>query len=231
MENKDEILLAIRAARRDLKEGRTFRAEEMLAFLEGMANFLDKEHIIWSKCINCDSYAKSFFPLESDFYAVDKHEYCHSKKISLQNLNWQKIGSCLQYSDISQIEMETLARSIVREDLEPAFSERKLYSRAKFASYKASFNIFKDAGKVCIEFGHKCGEEFIASSLKLNLLRRLDPGIEPQASKRIALVMKEGQKSGPVLFVDASQQTRRQLDIDYVLEYIAQKRKMNIVYL
>jgi len=31
--------------------------------------------------------------------------------------------------------------------------------------------------------------------------------------------------------VDASQQTRRQLDIDYVLDYIAKERKMNIVYL
>ncbi len=227
MENKDEILLAIRAARKDLKDGRTFRAEEMLALLEGMANCLDKEHIIRSKCINCDNYAKSFFPLEGDFHVVDKHEYCHSKKISLQNLNWQKIGCCTEYSDRSQKEMETLADSIVKEDLEPAFAKRKLYDRAKFASYKVTFNIHKDAGKVCIEFGHKSGKEFIAADMKLCVLRRLDPGIEPEAAKKIAQVMEEE----PVVFVEASEQSRRQLDIDYVLEYVAQKRKMNIVYL
>jgi hypothetical protein len=33
------------------------------------------------------------------------------------------------------------------------------------------------------------------------------------------------------MVVKASLQTRRQLDIDYVLEWIAKKRKMDIVYL
>ena len=231
MENKEEILLAIKSARKDLKEGKTFRAEEMLALLEGMANCMDKEHIIESKCLNCDNYAKSSFPLEGDFYAVDKHEYCHAKKISLSNLNWQKIGSCTNYSDLSQKEIENLAHSIVKEDLEPAFAQRKLYDKAKFASYKVSFNIHKEPGKVCIEFGHRLGEEFLAADMKLCILRRLDPGIEPEVSKRIAQAMNDRPKGGPAVFVDANQQIRRQLDIDYVLEYIAKERKMNIVYL
>jgi hypothetical protein len=227
MESRDDMLLAVRTARKDLKEGRPFRAEEMLAMLEGMAPCLDKELFIELKCRNCDNCAKSFFPLEGDFYAVDKHEYCHAKKISLPNLNWQKIGSCMEYSDLSQKEMENLANSIIKEDLEPAFAERKLYDRSKFASYKVSFNIYMDSGKVCIEFGHRSGEEFIAADMKLCILRRIDPGIEPEAAKRIAQVV----EMGPVVFVEASEQIRRQLDIDYVLEYIAQKRKMNIVYL
>jgi hypothetical protein len=227
MENKDDILLAIRAARKDLKEGRPFRAEEMLALLEGMAHFLDKELFIELKCRNCDNYAKSFFPLEGDFYAVDNHEYCHAKKISLPNLNWQKIGSCMEYTDLALKEMENQANSIVEEDFKAAFAERKLYDRTNFASYKVSFNIHKDAGKVCIEFGHRSGEEFIAADMKLCILRRLDPGIETEAAKKIAPVIEKG----PVVFVEANEQTRRQLDIDYILEYIALKRKMNIVYL
>jgi hypothetical protein len=54
----------------------------------------------------------------------------------------------------------------------------------------------------------------------------LDPGFGA-ASQKIA----EAIKSGPVMIVEASLQTRRPLDIDYVLEWIAKKRKMDIVYL
>jgi hypothetical protein len=227
MENKNEILLAIKEARRDLKEGISFRAEEMLSLVEGMAPFLDKELIIKIKCMNCDNYAASFFPLEGDFYAVDKHEYCHAKKISLQNLGRLKIGSCMEYSDRWRKDLENLASSIVKEDLEPAFAERKLYDRTKFASYKVNFKICQGTGKICIEFGHKSGEDFIAANMKLHILRRLDPGFGPEALKKIARAMNKEF----ILVVEASQQTRRQLDIDYVLEWIAQKRKMDIIYL
>jgi hypothetical protein len=227
MENKNEILLAIKEARRDLKEGISFRAEEMLSLVEGMAPFLDKQAIIKMKCMRCDNYAASFFPLEGDFYAVDKHEYCHAKKISLQNLSRLKIGSCMEYSDCWRKELDNLANSLVKEDLEPAFAQRKLYDRTNFASYKVNFEIHQDAGKICIEFGHKSGGDFIAANMKLHILRRLDPGFGPEALKKIAGAMKKEF----VLVVEASQQTRRQLDIDYVLEWIAQKRKMDIIYL
>jgi hypothetical protein len=227
MDNKDEIFLAAREARRDLKEGRAFRAEEMLGFLEGIAPFLGKDSIIKIKCRSCDNYAQSSFPLEGDFYAVDKNEYCYAKTISFQNLSMQKIGSCVEFSSERQTEMANLANSIIEEDLRPAFAERKLYDRTKFASYKVDFRIHQDTGKICIELGHKSGGDFIGANMKLYILWRLDPGIGPESSKRIAKAM----KTNPILFIGASEQTRRQLDIDYMLEWIAKKRKMDIVYL
>jgi len=78
-----------------------------------------------------------------------------------------------------------------------------------------------------VEFGHKSGEEFIGSELRLYVLRRLDPGFGPDCA-RIAEAMK---KDRLVIVVKASQQIRRLLDVDYVLEWIAEKRKMDIVYL
>jgi len=38
-------------------------------------------------------------------------------------------------------------------------------------------------------------------------------------------------KGGPIMVVQSSSQTRRQLDIDYMLDWIAERRKMDIVYL
>jgi hypothetical protein len=133
----------------------------------------------------------------------------------------------MEYSEYWRKELENLANSLVKEDLEPAFAQRKLYDRTKFASYKVNFKIYQDTGKICIEFGHKSGGDFLAANMKLHILKRLDPGFEPEALKRIAGAMKKES----VMVVEASQQTRRQLDIDYVLEWIAQNRKMDIVYL
>jgi hypothetical protein len=47
------------------------------------------------------------------------------------------------------------------------------------------------------------------------------------ASQKIS----EAMKGNPIMVVQSSLQTRRQLDIDYVLDWIAEKRKMDIVYL
>jgi hypothetical protein len=75
--------------------------------------------------------------------------------------------------------------------------------------------------------GHRTGEGFACSDIKLYIVRRLDPGFEAVASHKIS----EAMKGNPIMVVQSSLQTRRQLDIDYVLDWIAEKRKMDIVYL
>ncbi len=227
MENKNELLYAVREARKCLKDDANFRAADMLAVFEGIAPFLDRETVVNMKCKGCDSYSQSSFPLSNDFWAVDNQDYCHAKKLSMKHLSIQKIVGCVDYSQNAQRELEDLVNSVLEEDLRPAFAERKLYDRNLFASYSVAFRVQKDVGNICIEFGHKLDGNFVESDIKLNFLRRLDPGLGPAASERIAGVM----KSGPVMAVEASQQTRKMLDIDYVLEWIAKKRKMDIVYL
>lgn len=227
MDEKDELLLALRDARRDLKEGRPFRSDEMLNLLEGMAPFLNRGIIIDIKCKSCDNYAKSFFPLEDDFHAVDLHEYCHAKRASLQHLSFSKLAGCMQHSKSSREELLGLAESILEEDLRPAFAERKLYDRSKFATCKIDFQVSQEPGKVCIEFGHRTQGGFVGSNMRLCLLRRLDPGMGAEASEKIALMLKDK----PIIVDEASQRFRRMLDIDYILEWIAKKRKMDIVNL
>ncbi|OPY53867.1 MAG: hypothetical protein A4E48_00487 [Methanosaeta sp. PtaU1.Bin060] len=226
MDNKNEILFAVREVRRNLKDTEDFRVADILAVFEGIAPFLDKGTVISIKCKGCDNYAQSFFPLKHDFVAVDKSEYCHAKEASLKNISALKLAGCPEYSSSSQEELFALANTILEEDLRPAFAERKLYDRSKFASYSVSFCLEKSNGNVCIEFGRMTKEGFLGGDIKLYLVRRLDPGFGA-ASQKIA----DAIKSGPVMVVDASLQTRRPLDIDYVLEWIAKKRKMDIVYL
>lgn len=226
MENKNELLFAVREARKNLRDTEDFRVADMLAVFEGIAPFLDKETIIKIKCRGCDNYAPASFPLSHDFLAVDRSEYCHAKEASLKNLSALKLAGCPQYSRSAQEELLTLASTILEEDLRPAFVERKLYDRAKFASYSVAFRLEKSNGNVCIEFGRLTKDGFVSGDIKLYILRRLDPGFGA-ASQKIA----ENMKTGPVMVVAASAQTRRPLDIDYVLEWIAKKRKMDIVYL
>jgi hypothetical protein len=90
-----------------------------------------------------------------------------------------------------------------------------------------AFRLQSSPGKVCIELGHRTDEGFACSDIKLYILRRLDPGFGAVATQKIS----EAMKGSPIMVVQSSLQTRRQLDIDYVLEWIAEKRKMDIVYL
>jgi len=226
MDNKNEILFAVRDARRNLRDTEDFRIADMLEVFEGIAPFLDKETVIRMKCRGCDNYAQAFFPLNHDFVAVEKSEYCHAKESSLKNLSALKLAGCPQYSTSAQEELFALAKTILEEDLRPALAERKLYDRSKFASYSVAFRLEKSNGNVCIEFGRMTDEGFLGGDVKLYILRRLDPGFGA-ASQKIA----EAIEKGPVMVVEASLQTRRPLDIDYVLEWIAKKRKMDIVYL
>lgn len=227
MENKNELLFAVREARRNLKDDVDFRAADMLAVLEGIAPFLDRETISDMKCKGCDSYSCSYFPLSNDFWVVENQDYCHAKNLPLKHLSVLKMAGCTDYSVDAQKGLCDLVNSVLEEDLRPAFVERRLYDRNLFASYSVAFRVQRDNGNVCIEFGHKSGEEFVGSDIKLHFVRRLDPGLGPAASERIAKSL----KNGSAMVVEASQQTRRVLDIDYVLEWIAKKRKMDIVYL
>jgi hypothetical protein len=227
MENKNELLLAVREARKNLKDDVDFRTADMLAVFEGIAPFLDRETVLDMKCKGCDCYSCSYFPLSNDFWVVEDQDYCHAKNLPLKHLNALKIAECTDHSQDAQIGLYDLANSVLEEDLRPAFAERRLYDRNLFASYSVAFRVLKGNGNVCIEFGHESGEEFVGSDIKLHFIRRLDPGLGPAASEMVAGVM----KSGLAMAVEASQQTRRMLDIDYVLEWIAKKRKMDIVYL
>ncbi len=227
MDNRNEILFAVREARRFLGEAADFRIADALVVLEGIAPFLNKEVVIGMKCKSCDNYASSLFPLSRDFWAVDDSEYCHARHASLKNLTASKLAGCPQYSCVATQDLITLGTAIMEEDLRPAFQERKLYDRSKFASYRVAFRLQSSPGNVCIELGHRTNEGFACSDIKLYILRRLDPGFGAVASQKISEVM----KSDPLMVVQSSLHTRRQLDIDYVLDWIAEKRKMDIVYL
>jgi len=227
MDNRNEILFAVREARKFLGGAADFRVADALAILEGIAPFLNKEVVIGIKCKSCDNYAPSTFPLSRDFWAVDDSEYCHAKDASLKNLTASKLAGCPQYSGVAAQDLIDLGAAIMEEDLRPAFQERKLYDRSKFASYSVAFRLQSSPGKVCIELGHRTDGGFACSDIKLYILRRLDPGFGAEASQKIS----EAMKSSPIMVVQSSSQTRRQLDIDYVLEWIAEKRKMDIVYL
>ncbi|MDD4651418.1 MAG: hypothetical protein PHQ34_04230 [Methanothrix sp.] len=227
MDNRNEILFAVREAKRNMGQAADFRVADALTILEGIAPFLNKENIIAMKCKNCDNYAKATFPLNRDFWAVDENEYCHAKNASLKNLTATKLAGCPQYSSQASQDLIALGTAIMEEDLRPAFQERKLYDRSKFASYTVAFRLQSLPGNVCIELGHRTDEGFACSDIRLYILRRLDPGFGAVASQKIA----EAMKSSPIIVVQSGQQTRRQLDIDYVLEWIAEKRKMDIVYL
>lgn len=227
MDNKNEILFAVREARRILGEGADFRVADVLAILEGIAPFLDKEVIIELKCKGCDHYSSASFPLSNDFCMVEDSDHCHAREVSLKNLTAIKLSGCPQYSEKDQEDLANLGRAIMEEDLGPAFRERRLYDRSKFASYSVAFRMLSNPGNVCIEFGHETKEGFACSDIKLYILRRLDPGFGAADTQKIS----EAMKTGPIMAVKAGLQTRRQLDIDYVLEWIAKKRKMDIVYL
>jgi len=87
--------------------------------------------------------------------------------------------------------------------------------------------MLSNPGNICIQFGHLTDGGFAGNDIRLFIIRRLDPGFGEEASSRIS----EALKKGPVMALRASPQIRRQLDIDYVLDWIAKKRKMDIVYL
>ncbi len=227
MEKDNELLIAIEDIKRCLEGQLDPGAIEALAALEGIMPFLDKRTIVSIKCKGCDNYALSSFPTLDDLCTIDSCDYCHANRLSLDRLGTLKMAGCTEYSQKAQKDLESLANAILDEDLKPAFEDRKLYDKKRFASYKASFRMSQKPGNICIEFGYELDGTFTPSDLKLCILRRLDPGFGPLASQKITGVLKER----PILFIAANKQIRRQMDIDYILEWIAKKRKMDIVYL
>ncbi|MHC1631437.1 MAG: hypothetical protein ACXQT4_03975 [Methanotrichaceae archaeon] len=226
-DDKDELRFAIKAAEQSLPKGTNYHIGEILAFLEGMAPFLDKDNIVRLKCHNCDNYATSFFPVEGDFEVVTEHEYCHAKKQTLQHLSFFTIAKCMEYSKNTQKELLDLANTIVEKDLCSTLADKRLYDRNFFASYDVKFLIKPQIDKVCIEFGHKTNGDFVESGIRLCLLRRLDPGFGEQTLK-----IKAAQKHGKVIMVAmVGRQIRRQMGIDGILDKIAEKYDMDIVYL
>ncbi len=227
MDSKNEIVSAVREAKKNLGEAADFRVADALAILEGMAPFLDRQTVVSIKCRSCDNYARASFPLSRDFHAVEEDDYCHARQASIKNLTVSKLASCSYYSRQASEDLLELGREIMEEDLVPAFKERKLYDRSKFASYSVAFRLVSLPGMVCIKLGHEVDGGFACSDIKIYILRRLDPGFGADASQKISQAV----KGGPIMVVQSGLQTRRQLDIDYVLEWIAERRKMDIVYL
>ncbi|HPJ30600.1 MAG TPA: hypothetical protein PLZ42_04345 [Methanothrix sp.] len=226
-ESQGELLFAVRAAEQSLPEGTSSSIWEVLAFVEGMAPFLNRGTLIEIKCKSCDNYASSFFSGEDEFGVVEPRDYCHAKKQPLHHLSLFTIAKCQDYSQDAQRALFELAESVVTEDLRPALANKKLYDRNAFASYDVDYRIIQKRSMVCIEFGHEDEGDFVESGIKICILRRLDPGFGKD-SARIKAVQTYGR---PVMVVMAARQIRRQMDIDEVFEKIAEKREMDMVYL
>jgi hypothetical protein len=224
--DRNELLLAIREARKTLRGGADIRLTDILAVFEGIAPFLDRNIVISIKCKGCDSYARASFPLKDDFYAVENQSYCHVKKLSLKNVSLPKIMACQDFSQNARREMAELAATLL-EDLRAAFAEKKLYDKNLFASFNVEVNLREDNEKVCMELGHLSSDAFKGSGIKLHLLRRLDPGFGATASGKIAKVLRDR----PILVAETGPQERRAADLGSILEDIARRRKMDIVFI
>ena len=83
MNNKNEILFAVREAKGILGAGTDFRVNDAFAIFEGIAPFLDKETIIEMKCKGCDNYASASFPLSNDFWMVDRERLLSFQEMHL----------------------------------------------------------------------------------------------------------------------------------------------------
>jgi hypothetical protein len=223
---RNELLLAIKEARKALREGADIRLTDLLAVFDGIAPFLDKNTVMNIKCQGCDNYARASFPLKDDFWAVENHSYCHAKKLSLKNLSLLKIMACQDFSQKARRGMGELASSLL-EDLQAAFADKKLYDRNLFASFDVEVNLKEENKHVCMELGHWSSDAFSGSGIKLHLLRRLDPGFSPEASGEIAKVLRDQ----PILVVEKGPQERSPPDLESTLEGIARRRKMDIVFI
>ncbi|MCJ7443754.1 MAG: hypothetical protein MUO26_04360 [Methanotrichaceae archaeon] len=226
MDNYSDLFLALKELKKNLKNGTDYRVVEMMEIFEGIAPFLDRQTIIRIKCSGCDNYAKASFPLSSDYWAVEKADYCHANIISLKNLKLSKLAICNKYSSETQESMKVLANSII-EDLEPFVEVKTLYDRRHFASFSIDLRMICEPGKVCIEFGHKINDLFEPFGVIIHLVKRLDPGFGPENARRLA----ESLKTGSTIAVECSQQSRSMLDLDNILKDISAKHKLNIVYI
>jgi hypothetical protein len=223
---RNELLLAIKEARKALRGGADVRIVDTLAVFDGIAPFLDKNTVMNIKCQGCDNYARASFPLKDDFWAVENHSYCHAKMLSLKNLSLLKIMACQDFSQKARREMAEMASNLL-EDLRAAFADKKLYDKNLFASFNVEVNLQEDNEQVCMELGHWSVDSFSGSGIKLHLLRRLDPGFGATASGKIAKVLRDR----PILVAETGPQERRPPDLGSIMEDIARRQKMDIVFI
>ncbi|MEA2045531.1 MAG: hypothetical protein U9N48_03265 [Euryarchaeota archaeon] len=227
-DDDNELVFAVKAVERSLPKGTNHHIGELLAFLVGMAPFLDRDTLIDLKCQGCDNYASSFYPVESDLDIVEFHGYCHAKKQMLHHQALFTIAKCMEYSNEVQKELQETAEAVVEDDLRPGLAGKKLYDRKLFASYDVEFRIKPRVGEnVSIEFGHKTNGDFVDSGIRICLLKRLDPELCEHSAK-IVTVQNHG-RTTMVVMID--RQIRRQLGVDEILEKIAETRDMDIVYI
>jgi hypothetical protein len=223
---RNELLSAVKEARKALREGADPRLVDILGILEGIAPFLDKNTVMDIKCQVCDNYAQASFPLEDDFYAVENQSYCHAKKLSLKNVSLLKVMACQYFSQKARREAAEMAAALLA-DLRAAFSDTKLYDKKLFASFNADVELHEENGHICLELGHWSGGTFNGSSIKLHLLRRLDPGFGPEASEKIAKAL----RNQSTLVAERGPQERQPPNLAATLEGIAERRKMDIVFI
>jgi len=223
---RNELLFAIKEARKALREGADLRLTDILAAFDGIAPHLDKNIVINIKCHECDNYAQASFPLKDDFYAVENQSYCHAKELSLKNVSLLKIMACQDFSQNARGEAAELAATLLA-DLREAFADKKLYDKKLFASFNADVKLQEENGHIFLELGHSSGEAFNGSGIKLHLLRRLDPGFDPAASEKIAKAL----RNRFILVAETGPQERRPSNLAAILEGIAERRKMDIVFI
>jgi hypothetical protein len=226
MGSQDELLFVVKAALASLPQGSSHQLAEALAFLAGMAPFMNKETVLKLKCRSCDYYSPSFFPIEEDLGVVDSHEFCHLKQLALHHLSLFSAAKCLAYTQEVQQELHLLAETIVNEDLRPEMAGKRFYDRSSFATFDPDYQVCLDGQRIYIELGHKKADHFQPGGVRLYLLQRLDPGFGT-SSKDIARAIKRGR----VMAVEAPGAMKFSLDLHAILEQVGRKRRMDIVYL
>lgn len=226
MKTNDELLFFVKNAQQRLPADSDYRLADLLAFIEGMAPFLDKEIVVKMKCRNCDQYSSSFFPLEGDWGVVDHHEYCHQKRQPIHHMTLLAIAKCMEYSTEAQAVQMNLASSIVKKYLRPALADKKLYDRRDFANYAMDFDIFQKAGMPAIHLGHRKGGTFVDGEICIVLPRKADPVFGSDAS-RINLALEKGM----VMVIEGDEGSINQLGLKTVIDEICSELSMQAVYL
>lgn len=226
MKTNDELLFYVKDAQQRLPADSDYRLGDLLAFLEGMAPFLDKEVVVKMKCRDCDHYSSSFFPLEGDWGVVDHHEYCHQKMQPIHHLTLLAIAKCTEYSTDAQAMQLDLARSIVKNYLRPSLADKKLYDRRDFANHSIDFDIRQKGGIAAIHLGHKKGGAFIDGEICIVLPRNADPVFEFNASR-----VDQALEKGDVMVIEGDEGSINQLGLKTVIDRICSDLSLQAVYL
>ncbi|HOT07576.1 MAG: hypothetical protein A4E45_01643 [Methanosaeta sp. PtaB.Bin039] len=223
MKTNEELLFVVKNAQASLPEGMNHRINDILAFVEGMAPFLEKDTVVTMKCRTCDHYSSCFFPLENDFGVVDRHAYCHQKKMPIHHLTLLAVAKCLNHSMEGQTEAQNLAISLAEIDLKPALKDRKHYDRQTFANFPVELDLRKEGERLVLQVGHRAGDEFVNGDIRMTVLRRSDPSFG-SSTPRV-------DPPGLALAVEGPKTSLRQLGLEDVLEKSARERGFALNYI